>query len=184
MLQENLNVSDHNQPHLLLLPATDSHFRQPAKNKLKSEVCCRLRPQNPAAFLLTGPAALYAPAPEQNVCRHRGMILVEESKKLIGPITCPYHAWAYDFDGTLQATPHVGGPDIHEHHSVDCTALSLNEIPSAIWRDVIYVNLSRKATPFEEQVAALQTRWAEFEQELYFGGGDSFLSLMLPVTGS
>ena len=113
----------------------------------------------------------------ENVCRHRGMILVEKAKKLSGPITCPYHAWAYDFDGTLRATPHVGGPDIHEHRSVDCTALSLNEIPSAIWRDVIYVNLSHKAPPFEEKAAALQNRWAEFEQELYFGGDDSYFEL-------
>ena len=38
----------------------------------------------------------------ENVCRHNGMILVEEAKKLRGPITCPYHAWAYDFNGTLE----------------------------------------------------------------------------------
>ena len=104
------------------------------------------------------------------VCRHRGMILAEEAKKLNGPITCPYHAWAYDFDGALRAAPHVGGRDIHEHHSVDCTPLSLNEIPLAIWRDVIYVNLSRKAPPFDEKASVIQTRWAEFEQELYFSG--------------
>ena len=66
---------------------------------------------------------------------------------------------------------------MHEHHSVDCTALSLNEIPSVIWRDVIYIHLSRKAPPFEEKAAGLQTKWAEFEQELYFGGGDSYFEL-------
>ena len=41
------------------------------------------------------------------------MILVEEAKKLSAPITCTYHAWAYNFDGTLRATPHVDGPNIH-----------------------------------------------------------------------
>ena len=78
------------------------------------------------------------------VCRHLWMILVEEAKKLSGPITCPCHAWAYNFDCTLTATPQIGGPNNHEHHSVDFTAFSLNKIPSAIWRNVIYVNLSRK----------------------------------------
>ena len=68
----------------------------------------------------------------ENMCRHRGMILIEEAKKLSGSITCPYFTWAYNFDCTLRATPNLGGPNIHEHHSVDCTALSLNEIPSAI----------------------------------------------------
>ena len=28
----------------------------------------------------------------ENVCRHRGMILVSEAQQLCGPITCPYHA--------------------------------------------------------------------------------------------
>ena len=49
----------------------------------------------------------------ENVCRHLGMILAEEAKKLSAPITCTYHTWAYNFDGTLHATPHVDGPDIH-----------------------------------------------------------------------
>ena len=34
-----------------------------------------------------------------NVCRHRGMILVDDPRQLRGPITGPYHAWAYDLDG-------------------------------------------------------------------------------------
>ena len=113
----------------------------------------------------------------ENVCRHRGMILIEEAKRLSGPITCPYHAWAYDLDGSLRATPHVGGPDIHEHHSIECANLSLNEVPSAIWRDVVYVNLSSQAAPFEDKAAALRCRWAEFEQDLYFGGDESYFEL-------
>ena len=54
----------------------------------------------------------------QNVCRHRGMILVEEPQKLRGSITCPYHAWSYDLDGKLRKTPHIGGPDIDTLDSV------------------------------------------------------------------
>ena len=120
----------------------------------------------------------------ENVCRHRGMILVEEAKRLNGRITCPYHAWAYDFDGTLRATPHVGGPDIHEHHSVDCTALSLNEIPSAIWRDVIYVNLSGKAPPFEEKQPRSKPDGLSLSRNCISAAMILILSLMLPVTGS
>ena len=48
----------------------------------------------------------------ENVCRHRGMILVDEPRQLPGPITCPYHAWSYDLDGKLRRTPHVGGSGI------------------------------------------------------------------------
>ena len=55
----------------------------------------------------------------ENVCRHRGMRLVDAPGKLKGPITCPYHAWAYDLDGALKATPHVGGANIHHHDNID-----------------------------------------------------------------
>ena len=35
-----------------------------------------------------------------------------ETQKLRGPLICPYQAWAYDLDGNLRKTPHVGGPII------------------------------------------------------------------------
>ena len=31
------------------------------------------------------------------------MILVDTPQQLRGPITCPYHAWSYDLEGTLRA---------------------------------------------------------------------------------
>ncbi len=109
----------------------------------------------------------------ENVCRHRGMILVSEHKRLSGPITCIYHAWSYDLDGALRATPHLGGPDIHEHEEVNCASLALNKIDSAVWRNVIFVNLSGDAQPFDDYIAPLAQRWAEFDQPIYFGGEDS-----------
>ena len=46
----------------------------------------------------------------ENVCRHRGMILVEKPAHTNGIIRCPYHSWCYGLDGSLRTTPHVGGP--------------------------------------------------------------------------
>ena len=115
----------------------------------------------------------------QNVCRHRGMKLVEEPTRLKGPITCPYHAWAYDLDGQLRATPHAGGPDIHSHDSVPCAELPLNAVRSYVWRDVIYVTLEDDTPEFEVYAGDLMARWAEFEQPLYSGGSDSGFELDL-----
>ncbi len=115
----------------------------------------------------------------QNVCRHRGMKLVQEKKRLKGPITCPYHAWAYDLDGQLRATPHAGGPDIHQHESVPCDELPLNKVRSFLWRDVVYVTLNDKAPEFEVYAGDLMARWAEFEQPIYTGGDDSSFTLDL-----
>ena len=115
----------------------------------------------------------------QNVCRHRGVKLVTEPARLKGPITCPYHAWAYDLDGALRATPHAGGPNIHSHDSVPCEKLSLNKVRSYLWRDVIYVTLEDHTPAFEDYAKDLMTRWAEFEQPVYSGGADSGFTLDL-----
>ena len=115
----------------------------------------------------------------QNVCRHRGMILVEKPVKLRGPITCPYHAWSYDLDGKLRRTPHVGGPDIDSHDSVKTCDLPLIRVRSHLWRDVIFVNVGVEAPPFEDAAAALIERWREFEQPLVHTGADSSISFTL-----
>ena len=115
----------------------------------------------------------------QNVCRHRGMILIEEPVRLRGPITCPYHAWAYDLNGNLRRTPHVGGPDIDDHDSVKKCDLPLIEVRSHVWRDVIFVNVGGAAPAFEEMAAPLIDRWREFDQPLVHTGADSSISFTL-----
>ena len=115
----------------------------------------------------------------QNVCRHRGMILVDSAKKLRGPITCPYHAWAYDLNGALRKTPHVGGPDIHEHDSVKHCDYPLNAVRSHLWHDIIFVNIGGTAAEFTDYAADLINRWGEFEQPLYHGGADSSFGFTL-----
>ena len=113
----------------------------------------------------------------ENVCRHRGMILVEEPGQLKGPITCPYHAWAYDLDGQLRATPHIGGPDIHSHPQVDPDQLGLNSIRCHVWQDIVFVNLDGGAEPFSVMHQPLLERWNEFDKPVHFGGADSRFSL-------
>jgi choline monooxygenase len=112
-----------------------------------------------------------------NICRHRGMILVDAPRKIEGAIRCPYHSWCYAKDGRLVATPHVGGPGQNAHPGIDRKTLGLVEVPSHVWRDVVFVNLSGDAAPFEEVHADLLTRWAEFEQPLHHGGADSSFTL-------
>jgi choline monooxygenase len=112
-----------------------------------------------------------------NICRHRGMILVDAPRKIEGAIRCPYHSWCYAKDGRLVATPHVGGPGQNAHPGIDRKTLGLVEVPSHVWRDVVFVNLSGGAAPFEEVHSDLLTRWAEFEQPLHHGGADSSFTL-------
>ena len=113
----------------------------------------------------------------QNTCRHRGMVLVAEPRKIEGAIRCPYHSWCYSTAGKLVATPHVGGPGQNAHPDIDRDALGLIEMRSHIWRDVVFINVSGDAAPFEDMHADLIARWAEFDQPMYHGGEDSRFEL-------
>ena len=115
----------------------------------------------------------------QNVCRHRGMILIDAPQQLRGPITCPYHAWSYDLDGNLRKTPHVGGPDIDSLDSVQHCDYPLNRVRAHSWNDMVFVNVSGDAPAFEDYAATLCARWGEFDQPLYHSGADSSLRIDL-----
>lgn len=103
----------------------------------------------------------------QNTCRHRGMILVPEKSNIRGTIRCPYHSWCYGLDGALRSTPHVGGPGQNIHADIKRSELGLIEIPSYVYMDVVFVNVSGTAAPFEEANKDLMAHWAEFDKPLY-----------------
>ena len=113
----------------------------------------------------------------QNTCRHRGMILVDQPRKIEGAIRCPYHSWCYSTSGQLISTPHVGGPGQNTHEGIDRALLGLNEVRSYIWMDVIWINISGDAPEFTETNAALLARWSEFDKPLFHGGDDSRFQL-------
>ena len=113
----------------------------------------------------------------QNTCRHRGMILVEKAGQVGNVIRCPYHSWCYSFAGELVTTPHVGGPGQNTHKDVKREELGLIEIQSHVWMDIVFVNVSGDAAPFEAENAALIARWAEFDTPIHHGGADSHFTL-------
>lgn len=113
----------------------------------------------------------------QNTCRHRGMILVEEPRKIEGAIRCAYHSWCYSTEGKLVSTPHVGGPGQNTHASIDRDLLGLIEVRSHIWRDIVWINISGQAPAFEQAMAKVIDRWAAFDKPLFHGGADSKFSL-------
>ncbi|MEQ3709220.1 MAG: aromatic ring-hydroxylating dioxygenase subunit alpha [Tateyamaria sp.] len=112
-----------------------------------------------------------------NICRHRGMILVDTPRKIEGAIRCPYHSWCYSTKGRLVSTPHVGGPGQNMADGIDRDLLSLVPVRSHIWLGVVWINLSGEAPAFEDANADLLARWAEFDKPLYHGGADSAFQL-------
>ena len=113
----------------------------------------------------------------QNVCRHRGMILVSEPCPIERAIRCPYHSWCYELDGRLRTTPHVGGPGTNRHDEIKRDELGLIEVRSHEWLGVVFVNLDGRAPAFEQANAELLARWAEFDRPVWHGGPDSAFQL-------
>jgi glycine betaine catabolism A len=79
-----------------------------------------------------------------NVCRHRGSRLCDEaSGRMKGAVKCPYHAWAYSFDGRLIGTPNVGKDEI------DRDALGLWPVAVDTWHGFVFVHLDPDPVPLE-----------------------------------
>ncbi|MEQ9643365.1 MAG: SRPBCC family protein [Alphaproteobacteria bacterium] len=112
-----------------------------------------------------------------NVCSHRGMELVAQAGTLRQRIRCPYHSWTYDLDGRLRTTPGIGGPGRNTCAGFDKGRHGLRAVRTAVWFDVVFVNLSGDAPAFADHVAPLAERWSDFDPALLrHGGPDSSLT--------
>lgn len=98
-----------------------------------------------------------------NVCSHRGAQLVAEPCNVKRRLRCPYHSWVYDLSGELLATPHIGGLRVNEIPGFDKSEHGLKPVRSAVFWDMVFVNISGDAEPFEDFIAPLAKRWADFD---------------------
>ena len=90
----------------------------------------------------------------RNVCRHRGMELVDQAKGCKRRFTCPYHAWTYDVEGELVSAPHF-----HEGFpQLDKGTLGLVKLPTLELGGFVWSCLSTETTAehIEESLALLE----------------------------
>ena len=85
-----------------------------------------------------------------NVCAHRGHILLEGSGRK-SFITCPYHAWAFDFSGKL-----VNARNSENVVGFNKDDFSLKEVKLEVFCGMLMVNLDLNAKPFAEQFKGLE----------------------------
>jgi choline monooxygenase len=90
-----------------------------------------------------------------NICRHRGIRLVEAPKSGLGRIACRWHGWTYGLDGRLVATPNLGGVGRPDDATFDREDCALKPVRLGRWNDLCFVNLDGRAAPFEEHIAPL-----------------------------
>jgi len=74
-----------------------------------------------------------------NVCRHRGMRLVEaEGRTCLRSLVCPYHQWTYGLDGALRNVPRP-----ESFSDLDTASLSLRPLPTELRHGLIWVQVDR-----------------------------------------
>ena len=100
-----------------------------------------------------------------NVCSHRGYKILQKPCNVKNTIRCPYHSWAYNTDGKLIATPHIGGMNKHSVKDFSKSTSGLKEIRSAVWLDLIMINISNNEISFEKYIKPLSDRWSKFWPE-------------------
>lgn len=95
-----------------------------------------------------------------NTCRHRGSILctAESGNFPRARITCPYHAWTYDLQGALRATPRrMPTPDF------DPEKFSLFAVAVEAWGGFVFVNLGAgKSPPLGKALGDLPERFQNY----------------------
>ncbi|MEP5567780.1 MAG: aromatic ring-hydroxylating dioxygenase subunit alpha [Halioglobus sp.] len=70
-----------------------------------------------------------------NVCRHRGMRLIQEQgQACLRSFVCPYHQWTYGLDGALR---HIPRPE--SFLGLDTEDLGLVEVPTAVRGGLIWL---------------------------------------------
>jgi Rieske 2Fe-2S family protein len=102
-----------------------------------------------------------------NVCRHRGArIITDEAGKVNRRLRCPYHAWSYDLDGALRASPHMDGV---ENFDPSCNGLA--PVRLSTLGGLLMVDLGGKAPDPAKHVGDLLAHLERYRTEALRGGG-------------
>ncbi len=99
-----------------------------------------------------------------NVCRHKSAPLVDEpcNKRTL---VCPYHKWSFKLDGELMGAPRFYGNENKPISAEDKADKGLIPVRFAVWWDIIFVNVSGDAQPFEEFIKPLDDLLADYPHQ-------------------
>jgi choline monooxygenase len=108
-----------------------------------------------------------------NVCRHRGTQLLASGECRVKRfIRCPYHSWAYDYDGRCIGTPMFTGSDIptDQQAAFDMQGVAAFDradyglLPVAVdaWGPLVFVNLDPDRTALSDDLGDLPVRTAGY----------------------
>ena len=92
-----------------------------------------------------------------NSCRHRGSRIVDSPEGTVRRLQCPYHAWAYGFDGTLRNAPFTEGLE-----DFDRACFGLKPVRLAVVEGLVLLDLSGEAPSPAGHVGDLRDHLAHY----------------------
>ena len=95
-----------------------------------------------------------------NVCMHRGSPLVTQPRGTVRRLVCPYHAWTYALDGSLQKIP-----EERNFACLDKADHGLMPVRCETWRGHVFINLDPQAGPLSDHLGSLPDYCREFPWE-------------------
>ncbi|MEM7057902.1 MAG: aromatic ring-hydroxylating dioxygenase subunit alpha [Pseudomonadota bacterium] len=106
-----------------------------------------------------------------NVCAHRGHELLEGTGRK-SMITCPYHAWSFDFEGRL-----VRARNSENVAGFNKCDFSLKQVRVEVFCGLVMINLDPDAKPFADEMAGLEDEIRQYlprVDELAFAQRDTY----------
>jgi Rieske 2Fe-2S family protein len=89
-----------------------------------------------------------------NVCRHRGSRICDAASGRVKSFVCPYHAWAYAIDGSLESAPTI--PD---GEYIDYAEYGLKPVRVAECGGFLFIHLGEdEPSPVEDSFAELNAK--------------------------
>lgn len=86
-----------------------------------------------------------------NMCRHRGIRLVQAEHRAKKSFVCPYHSWTYGLDGSLKGVPEQA----KEFPDLDKSCMGLLEGAVDTYRGMVFVHPNADPTPLSAWFAEL-----------------------------
>ena len=92
-----------------------------------------------------------------NTCRHRGCRLLTGEGSCDRYIKCPYHGWAYAFDGRL-----VGAPGMKETLDFDLSQIALHPIRLETWEGFMFICFDAQSEGLMDYLGDFPERFAMY----------------------
>ena len=92
-----------------------------------------------------------------NTCRHRGCRLLTGEGSCDRYIKCPYHGWAYAFDGRL-----VGAPGMKETLDFDLSQIALHRVRLETWEGFMFICFDAQSEGLMDYLGDFPERFAMY----------------------